>query len=628
MHPVDESSGSGRTEAFYAELEEGDVLMALAAPADQTGQERARSRACIRNVKQEARRQKPGEFASPQEYLAELFSRAAKRLGAPKRVSSKAEAPRGPSCVLALFSKGKLYVGHLGNCRAYLCRQGKGTRLTFDHTVAQEAVDRTEISARELRTHPGYSVVTRWVGSPGDRGMPDLREAAVPLLQDDAVLLVNEGVHRLLDDGVLAQTVQGQDDPCGATQAVVGKANEVMASGSPRGVVVGLVVKQGLAEGAEPDESVDSVDVEELRTGEVTFAEDDEVDSETPAEDVAVPDVSPLVDTREPSSSPRQVVQNVPAPPDVVRRSRNFYGVAVLVLAVALALFAWWLFLPEDTPVVPTLPGQGDDPGDVTAKEGSGSIEVDSVPDVSEPAVEKEKVTQGSPDKVAAHPVVPAASAEVLQRCTRLLDEAVRQHPNPCALLGSYDKAPLFSACYQAEDRRARELWATRKNKLEEDCAGFRKKQKEKEKAELRARCLDGMEQVMKVPILKDLQCRQARIKKDSLEKECATGAAGATYEKLVKYISEGCRTFHEGRCRRALDRIEAKLGAASAGAWLGHRQPSACRDAKSLVKEAGDRDTGSCIAAELAYEAKVPNALLIEFEEATVKVREVCHDH
>ena len=515
-HSEDDPAGVGGTEAFCLELEGGGSLMALAAPAGQTGRDRGISRACIRHIRQEARRQKPAEFSSSQEYLGELLIRAASRLGAPRRASSGGEEARGPSCVAALFKDGQLYVGHLGNCRAYLCRGGKGTQLTTDHTVAQEAVDRTEISARELRQHPGYGVVTRWIGLEGDRGSPDVRETAVPLQPGDAVVLVNEGVHRLLDDGVLAQTVLGQTDSAPAAGLVVDKAHEVMASGSPPSAIVGLVGRQGEGAGSPVP-----VDVEELRTGEVSLADaGDEPEAETPVERPAADELPTVVDTREPAVPPEPFEEVFAAPQDSRGRSRTFYILAVVVLAILLGLLAWWKFFSEESQVDPRIPGQVGEVEGEAGEGGEGEQTDQAAPAEQKSAggnVEAPRQISGQ-DEGAGAQLAPVAPSAALQRCTRLLDEAAKRDDSPCSLLGSYDKEPLVSSCYQTEERRARELWATRKNELDAECAEFEKKEKEREQAELRASCLDRMEKVMKVAILTDSECRLARIEKDKLK--------------------------------------------------------------------------------------------------------------
>ena len=96
---------------------------------------------------------------------------------------------------------------------------------------------------------------------------------------------------------------------------------------------------------------------------------------------------------------------------------------------------------------------------------------------------------------------------------------------------------------------------------------------------------------------------------------------------KMDKHIRDGCRFFHERRCRSVLTRIERELEAANLGAWRGQRHLADCSEAKKLVKEAGSPDTGSCNHAELDFETKVPNPLLLRYEEHTVRVREACGD-
>ena len=61
----------------------------------------------------------------------------------------------GSTVVVALISNGKAQVGHIGDSRAYLFRNGKLRLLTKDHTTVQRMLDAGMITAEEARNTPG-----------------------------------------------------------------------------------------------------------------------------------------------------------------------------------------------------------------------------------------------------------------------------------------------------------------------------------------------------------------------------------------------------------------------------------------------------------------------------------------
>ncbi len=66
---------------------------------------------------------------------------------------------------LLLSLRGWWYVGHVGDSRAYLVRDGQVRRVTEDHTYVQELVKQGRLSPEEARTHPRSSLLTRALGT-------------------------------------------------------------------------------------------------------------------------------------------------------------------------------------------------------------------------------------------------------------------------------------------------------------------------------------------------------------------------------------------------------------------------------------------------------------------------------
>lgn len=69
----------------------------------------------------------------------------------------------------ALVLKGsQAVIAHVGDSRAYLCREGKLIPLTVDHSLVEELVRLGQISPEEAEKHPKRHVLVRAVGAAWD----------------------------------------------------------------------------------------------------------------------------------------------------------------------------------------------------------------------------------------------------------------------------------------------------------------------------------------------------------------------------------------------------------------------------------------------------------------------------
>lgn len=105
------------------------------------------------------------------------------------------------TATVALFDGARVAMGHVGDSRAYLFRQGEITRLTSDHTFVQTLIDEGRITEEEARVHPHRNLILNALGGPGDVE-PDL--FVIELLPGDRLLLCSDGASGVLDDHRLA----------------------------------------------------------------------------------------------------------------------------------------------------------------------------------------------------------------------------------------------------------------------------------------------------------------------------------------------------------------------------------------------------------------------------------------
>ena len=121
-------------------------------------------------------------------------------------------------------------LGHVGDSRAYLFRDGGLTQLTRDDTWVQERIEADQLTPEQARQHPFGHLLTQCLG---------LEEPPVPHILDgsiqagDAYLLCTDGLVGMLDDYELERILSEQlsangpasDDPA-PVQALLDAGNE------------------------------------------------------------------------------------------------------------------------------------------------------------------------------------------------------------------------------------------------------------------------------------------------------------------------------------------------------------------------------------------------------------------
>ncbi len=143
-----------------------------------------------------------------QPLLDEVMRRAAERyeqvgrMMAAESQANPALAGYGTTLTVAFGVGRDLFVGHVGDSRAYLYRDGLLAQLTHDHTVAQRMVDQKYIDRVEAAAQHLRSVLTQ---SLGDHGRPIAADVSHMLLQDgDCVLVCSDGLTDMVPDAVIA----------------------------------------------------------------------------------------------------------------------------------------------------------------------------------------------------------------------------------------------------------------------------------------------------------------------------------------------------------------------------------------------------------------------------------------
>jgi protein phosphatase len=110
----------------------------------------------------------------------------------------------GTTMTLLDIQDGVATIGHVGDSRAYLLRDGQMGQMTIDHTVAAEYVARGELSPEEAVGHPQRHMLTRTLGL---SRFVNVDEHTIDLKAGDRVMLCSDGLTEMVSDAQIAEAL-------------------------------------------------------------------------------------------------------------------------------------------------------------------------------------------------------------------------------------------------------------------------------------------------------------------------------------------------------------------------------------------------------------------------------------
>ena len=122
----------------------------------------------------------------------------------------------GTTVVAALFHNNRMTIAHVGDSRLYRVRDGKLERLTLDHSLLQELIDRGFYSPEEAARAANKNYVTRALGVEPQVDV-ELHEEVVH--KGDYFLLCSDGLSDMVEDADILLTL----NTFGANLATVAK---------------------------------------------------------------------------------------------------------------------------------------------------------------------------------------------------------------------------------------------------------------------------------------------------------------------------------------------------------------------------------------------------------------------
>jgi PPM family protein phosphatase len=110
----------------------------------------------------------------------------------------------GTTITLALIIKNSLYIGHVGDSRAYMINSQRILQLTQDHSLVAELFKNGSITIDEAANHPQRHLLTRAIGT---EKQIIVDTWIYKLEKDDLILLCTDGLTNLIDNNEIFDIV-------------------------------------------------------------------------------------------------------------------------------------------------------------------------------------------------------------------------------------------------------------------------------------------------------------------------------------------------------------------------------------------------------------------------------------
>ncbi|HEX6491878.1 MAG TPA: PP2C family serine/threonine-protein phosphatase [Candidatus Dormibacteraeota bacterium] len=133
------------------------------------------------------------ELERPRLWLRDAFAAATRAV---RDHGAVGDAPLASTLTVLVLCGNQVLIGHVGDCRAHLLRDGAVEQCTTDHTRAAELVRLRQLTPEQAITHPARRLLTRCLGT-RPPAAPDIVRR--PMRPGDTWILCSAGMSGALD---------------------------------------------------------------------------------------------------------------------------------------------------------------------------------------------------------------------------------------------------------------------------------------------------------------------------------------------------------------------------------------------------------------------------------------------
>ena len=111
----------------------------------------------------------------------------------------------GTTLSVLWMSDNFVYIGHVGDSRVYLLRDGEFKQMTLDHSLVEQLVREGVLTEEEAQNHPMRNIITRAIGT--DESV-EVDVVVEERRKGDLWLACSDGLHGLVDDRQMRDTLR------------------------------------------------------------------------------------------------------------------------------------------------------------------------------------------------------------------------------------------------------------------------------------------------------------------------------------------------------------------------------------------------------------------------------------
>ncbi len=178
------------------------------------------------------------------EELAQKANREIHRLAQ----EDSSRAGMGTTLTAAMVRDDEVSLGHVGDSRAYVLRNGELKRLTKDHSLVEELRRQGRLTEEQAEEHPQRSIITRALGPEPSVNVDTM---TFPARAGDVFLLCSDGLTTMVSDDEIRQILTESRSLRSAVSRLVDAANR----GGGRDNITAVAFRLADAEAKEGEES-------------------------------------------------------------------------------------------------------------------------------------------------------------------------------------------------------------------------------------------------------------------------------------------------------------------------------------------------------------------------------------
>lgn len=168
--------------------------------------------------------------------IKQLLSRANKTVWE-RACRDKELKGMGSTATMAVVCGSLAMIGHVGDSRAYIFRNGKLEQMTKDHSYVQILIESGYITPEEALNHPQRNIITRAIGTENE---VDSDLLSIDIQMGDVLLLCSDGLNNTVLDEKITEILNN-----GVSQAADKLIEESLSAGGSDNISVIIAEMDG-----------------------------------------------------------------------------------------------------------------------------------------------------------------------------------------------------------------------------------------------------------------------------------------------------------------------------------------------------------------------------------------------